>query len=60
MQTEPQESLICCCCLSEDLKFAAFGQENGAIKVLNLKLDLENNRKKTFFLKKCHFNDSLQ
>ena len=36
MQTEPQESLICCCCLSEDLKFAAFGQENGAIKVLRL------------------------
>uniref|UniRef100_A0A8C2T297 Apoptotic protease-activating factor 1 n=1 Tax=Coturnix japonica TaxID=93934 RepID=A0A8C2T297_COTJA len=36
MQTEPQESLICCCCLSEDLKFAAFGQENGAIKVLQL------------------------
>uniref|UniRef100_A0A8B9C9I6 Apoptotic protease-activating factor 1 n=1 Tax=Anser brachyrhynchus TaxID=132585 RepID=A0A8B9C9I6_9AVES len=36
MQTEPQESLICCCCLSEDLKFAAFGQENGTVKVLQL------------------------
>uniref|UniRef100_A0A8C3LUH8 Apoptotic protease-activating factor 1 n=1 Tax=Chrysolophus pictus TaxID=9089 RepID=A0A8C3LUH8_CHRPC len=36
IQTEPQESLICCCCLSEDLKFAAFGQENGVIKVLQL------------------------
>ncbi|XP_025939993.1 apoptotic protease-activating factor 1 isoform X2 [Apteryx rowi] len=36
MQTEAQESLICCCCLSEDLKFAAFGQENGTIKILQL------------------------
>uniref|UniRef100_A0A493T0Y2 Apoptotic peptidase activating factor 1 n=1 Tax=Anas platyrhynchos platyrhynchos TaxID=8840 RepID=A0A493T0Y2_ANAPP len=36
MQTEPQESLICCCCLSEDLKFAAVGQENGTVKVLQL------------------------
>ncbi|XP_025978967.1 apoptotic protease-activating factor 1 isoform X4 [Dromaius novaehollandiae] len=36
MQTEAQESLICCCCLSGDLKFAAFGQENGTIKVLQL------------------------
>ncbi|OXB65184.1 hypothetical protein ASZ78_005300 [Callipepla squamata] len=39
IQTEPQESLICCCCLSEDLKFAAFGQENGAIKVWNWQLN---------------------
>ncbi|NWI16570.1 APAF factor, partial [Crypturellus soui] len=36
MQTEAQECPICCCCLSEDLKFAAFGQENGTIKVLQL------------------------
>ncbi|OXB76931.1 UNVERIFIED_CONTAM: hypothetical protein H355_002402 [Colinus virginianus] len=39
IQTEPQESHICCCCLSEDLKFAAFGQENGAIKVWNWQLN---------------------
>uniref|UniRef100_A0A8C6Z945 Apoptotic protease-activating factor 1 n=1 Tax=Nothoprocta perdicaria TaxID=30464 RepID=A0A8C6Z945_NOTPE len=32
MQTEAQECPICCCCLSEDLKFAAFGEENGKIK----------------------------
>ncbi|XP_062424357.1 apoptotic protease-activating factor 1 isoform X2 [Rhea pennata] len=36
MQTEAQESLIRCCCLSGDLTFAAFGQENGTIKVLRL------------------------
>ncbi|XP_054242770.1 apoptotic protease-activating factor 1 isoform X5 [Indicator indicator] len=36
MQTSAQESPISCCCLSEDLKFAAFGQENGTIKVLQL------------------------
>ncbi|NWX99740.1 APAF factor, partial [Nothoprocta ornata] len=36
MQTEAQECPICCCCLSEDLKFAAFGEENGKIKVLQL------------------------
>ncbi|XP_064558193.1 apoptotic protease-activating factor 1 isoform X1 [Zonotrichia leucophrys gambelii] len=36
MQTEAQESPISCCCLSEDLKFAAFGQESGTIKVLQL------------------------
>ncbi|XP_010142298.1 PREDICTED: apoptotic protease-activating factor 1-like, partial [Buceros rhinoceros silvestris] len=36
MQTAAQESPISCCCLSEDLKFAAFGQENGTIKVLQL------------------------
>ncbi|XP_027535745.1 apoptotic protease-activating factor 1 isoform X2 [Neopelma chrysocephalum] len=36
MQTAAQESPISCCCLSEDLKFAAFGQESGTIKVLQL------------------------
>ncbi|KAJ7414121.1 Apoptotic protease-activating factor 1 [Willisornis vidua] len=35
MQTAAQESPISCCCLSEDLKFAAFGQESGTIKVWN-------------------------
>ncbi|XP_065279600.1 apoptotic protease-activating factor 1 isoform X5 [Emys orbicularis] len=34
--TEAQESLICCCCLSEDLQYAAFGEENGTVKVLKL------------------------
>ncbi|XP_007420252.1 apoptotic protease-activating factor 1 [Python bivittatus] len=34
--TEGQESLICCCCLSEDLQFAAYGDENGTVKVLNI------------------------
>ncbi|KAF4791544.1 apoptotic protease-activating factor 1 isoform X1 [Turdus rufiventris] len=36
MQTTAQESPISCCCLSEDLKFAAFGLESGTIKVLQL------------------------
>ncbi|RMC03227.1 hypothetical protein DUI87_20421 [Hirundo rustica rustica] len=36
MQTAAQESPISCCCLSEDLKFAAFGQESGTIKVWNI------------------------
>uniref|UniRef100_A0A672UKV0 Apoptotic protease-activating factor 1 n=1 Tax=Strigops habroptila TaxID=2489341 RepID=A0A672UKV0_STRHB len=36
IQTAAQESPISCCCLSEDLKFAAFGQESGTIKVLQL------------------------
>ncbi|NXW18482.1 APAF factor, partial [Circaetus pectoralis] len=36
MQTAAPESPISCCCLSEDLKFAAFGQESGTIKVLQL------------------------
>ncbi|XP_035756919.1 apoptotic protease-activating factor 1 isoform X2 [Egretta garzetta] len=36
IQTAAQESPISCCCLSEDLKFAAFGLENGTIKVLQL------------------------
>uniref|UniRef100_A0A8C8VR31 Apoptotic protease-activating factor 1 n=1 Tax=Pelusios castaneus TaxID=367368 RepID=A0A8C8VR31_9SAUR len=34
--TEAKESLICCCCISEDLQYAAFGEENGAVKVLKL------------------------
>ncbi|XP_053113820.1 apoptotic protease-activating factor 1 isoform X3 [Hemicordylus capensis] len=34
--TEAQETFICCCCLSEDLQTAAFGEENGTVKVLNL------------------------
>ncbi|OWK63053.1 Apoptotic protease-activating factor 1 [Lonchura striata] len=38
MQTAAQESPISCCCLSEDLKFAAFGQESGTIKVWNWQL----------------------
>ncbi|XP_009578404.1 PREDICTED: apoptotic protease-activating factor 1-like, partial [Fulmarus glacialis] len=38
MQTGAQESPISCCCLSEDLKFAAFGQESGTIKVWNWQL----------------------
>ncbi|XP_071620364.1 apoptotic protease-activating factor 1 isoform X2 [Heliangelus exortis] len=36
MQTAAQESPISCCCLSEDLKVAAFGQESGTLKVLQL------------------------
>nr|XP_056711153.1 apoptotic protease-activating factor 1 [Euleptes europaea] len=35
-QTEAQEPFICCCCLSEDLQTAAFGDENGTVKVLSL------------------------
>ncbi|XP_070611991.1 apoptotic protease-activating factor 1 isoform X1 [Erythrolamprus reginae] len=34
--TEEQKSFICCCCLSEDLQFAAYGDENGIVKVLNV------------------------
>ncbi|XP_066489510.1 apoptotic protease-activating factor 1 isoform X2 [Tiliqua scincoides] len=34
--TEAQERSIFCCCLSEDLQSAAFGEENGTVKVLNL------------------------
>uniref|UniRef100_A0ABM5GFB3 Apoptotic protease-activating factor 1 n=1 Tax=Pogona vitticeps TaxID=103695 RepID=A0ABM5GFB3_9SAUR len=34
--TEMQASCICCCCLSEDLHVAAFGQRNGTVKVINL------------------------
>ncbi|XP_019370564.1 PREDICTED: apoptotic protease-activating factor 1 [Gavialis gangeticus] len=33
--TDVEES-ISCCCLSEDLQFAAFGQENGTVKVLEV------------------------
>uniref|UniRef100_A0A670XTE8 Apoptotic protease-activating factor 1 n=1 Tax=Pseudonaja textilis TaxID=8673 RepID=A0A670XTE8_PSETE len=29
--TEEQKSSICCCCLSEDLQFAAYGDENGIV-----------------------------
>uniref|UniRef100_A0A8D0HQQ1 Apoptotic protease-activating factor 1 n=1 Tax=Sphenodon punctatus TaxID=8508 RepID=A0A8D0HQQ1_SPHPU len=46
--TEAQESLICCCCLSEDLQFAACGEENGTVKVFNL----SNGR--IFKSKACH------
>ncbi|XP_061495490.1 apoptotic protease-activating factor 1 isoform X2 [Rhineura floridana] len=34
--TEGREPFICCCCLYEDLQIAAFGEENGTVKVLNL------------------------
>ncbi|KAM3833199.1 apoptotic protease-activating factor 1 isoform 1-T4 [Vipera latastei] len=34
--TEEQKFSICCCCLSEDLQFAAYGDENGIVKVLNV------------------------
>ncbi|ETE62963.1 Apoptotic protease-activating factor 1 [Ophiophagus hannah] len=33
--TEEQKSSVCCCCLSEDLQFAAYGDENGIVKVWN-------------------------
>ncbi|XP_029455603.1 apoptotic protease-activating factor 1 [Rhinatrema bivittatum] len=35
-QTEAQETSITCCCLSKDLTFAAFGDEDGTVKVLEL------------------------
>nr|XP_060633244.1 apoptotic protease-activating factor 1 [Anolis sagrei ordinatus]XP_060633245.1 apoptotic protease-activating factor 1 [Anolis sagrei ordinatus]XP_060633246.1 apoptotic protease-activating factor 1 [Anolis sagrei ordinatus] len=34
--TKEQDSFICCCCLSHDLKVAAFGEKNGTVKVLSL------------------------
>nr|XP_033807286.1 apoptotic protease-activating factor 1 isoform X1 [Geotrypetes seraphini]XP_033807287.1 apoptotic protease-activating factor 1 isoform X1 [Geotrypetes seraphini]XP_033807289.1 apoptotic protease-activating factor 1 isoform X1 [Geotrypetes seraphini]XP_033807290.1 apoptotic protease-activating factor 1 isoform X1 [Geotrypetes seraphini]XP_033807291.1 apoptotic protease-activating factor 1 isoform X1 [Geotrypetes seraphini]XP_033807292.1 apoptotic protease-activating factor 1 isoform X1 [Geot len=35
-RTEAQESSITCCCLSKDFKLAAFGDEAGIVKVLEL------------------------
>lgn len=48
MQTAAPEAPISCCCLSEDLKFAAFGQESGTIKVLNPEFDFESSRNTPF------------
>uniref|UniRef100_A0A8B9IX10 Apoptotic protease-activating factor 1 n=1 Tax=Amazona collaria TaxID=241587 RepID=A0A8B9IX10_9PSIT len=56
-QTAAQESPISCCCLSEDLKFAAFGQESGTIKVLHPKLIL---KRRTPFLSWEAYKTSVQ
>ncbi|XP_042326099.1 apoptotic protease-activating factor 1 isoform X1 [Sceloporus undulatus] len=34
--TKGQDHFICCCCLSNDLQTAAFGEKNGTVKVLSL------------------------
>uniref|UniRef100_A0A8C4TV52 Apoptotic protease-activating factor 1 n=1 Tax=Falco tinnunculus TaxID=100819 RepID=A0A8C4TV52_FALTI len=62
MQTAAQESPISCCCLSEDLKFAAFGQENGTIKVLQL-LDgkvLKSQKTYRTSVQHCRFTSDCQ
>uniref|UniRef100_A0A8U7NSM5 Apoptotic peptidase activating factor 1 n=1 Tax=Corvus moneduloides TaxID=1196302 RepID=A0A8U7NSM5_CORMO len=60
MQTAAQESPISCCCLSEDLKFAAFGQESGTIKVLNSKFDFKNSRRSLTSVQHCRFTPDCQ
>ncbi|NXF44682.1 APAF factor, partial [Oceanites oceanicus] len=62
MQTAAQESPISCCCLSDDLKFAAFGQESGTIKVLRL-LDgkfLKSWEAHTTSVQHCRFTSDCQ
>ncbi|XP_075564069.1 apoptotic protease-activating factor 1 isoform X6 [Pelecanus crispus] len=62
MQTAAQGSPISCCCLSEDLKFAAFGQESGTIKVLQL-LDgkvLKSQEAYRMSVQHCRFTSDCQ
>uniref|UniRef100_A0A8C3JEN6 Apoptotic protease-activating factor 1 n=1 Tax=Calidris pygmaea TaxID=425635 RepID=A0A8C3JEN6_9CHAR len=59
MQTAAQESPVSCCCLSEDLKFAAFGQESGTIKVLDGKV-LNSREAFRTSVQHCRFTSDCQ